>query len=155
MYRATLGPEHPLGNRTGPLIAGPDALPVGIVTILAAENYMYTYNSKNGLDETIVGRASIASAFDADAYEFLHLNGTWVQGIPSYTDAKSNYGALGDVKPIIFGQGSATGSNYFQKYLLFTGGYGSSMMFYASETPYGPFAGPVSNICTPRDCCQG
>lgn len=147
MYRATLGTERPQGERTGHLVAGPDALPVGIMTVLLAENYVYTYTNKDGLNGIVVGRAPVADAFDAGAYEFLRLDGNWVKGIPSYADAKANYGVLGDVKPISFGQGSAMWSNYFEKYLLFTGEYGSSMMFYTSETPYGPFAGPVSTFC--------
>ncbi|TVY65638.1 hypothetical protein LSUE1_G006974 [Lachnellula suecica] len=142
MYRATLGDETPIGNRTGPLIAGPDALPVGIMTIMAAEGYVYTYTNKNGPDGIVVGRAVVADAFNPNAYEFLNLKGTWVQGIPSYADAKLNYGVAGDVVPISYGQGSAMWSNYLEKYMLFTGELGSAMMFYTSETPYGPFAGP-------------
>ncbi|TVY39241.1 hypothetical protein LCER1_G009219 [Lachnellula cervina] len=145
IYRASLGPELPVGNRTGGLVAGPDALPVGIMTVMNAEGYVYTYTNKDG-SGIVVGRAAVGNAFEVDAYEFLTLKGSWVQGIPSYADAKTNYGLLGEgdggVVPISYGQGSIMWSNYFNRYLLFTGSYGSSMMFYASQTPYGPFEGP-------------
>ena len=32
-------------------------------------------------------------------------------------------------------------SNYLQKYMLFTGAYGTYMNFYTSDTPYGPWTG--------------
>ncbi|TVY33186.1 hypothetical protein LOCC1_G007936 [Lachnellula occidentalis] len=147
MYRATLSSELPVGNRTGGLVAGPDALPVGIMTVMNAEGYVYTYTNKDG-SGIVVGRAAVADAFEADAYEFLTLKGAWVKGIPSYADAKSNYGLMGEgdggVVTISYGQGSIMWSNYFKQYILFTGSYGSQMMFYASATPYGPFDGPYN-----------
>ncbi|TVY92811.1 hypothetical protein LAWI1_G003508 [Lachnellula willkommii] len=110
-----------------------------------AEGYIYTYTDKVG-SGIVVGRALVENAFEIDAYEFLALNGSWVQGIPSYADAKLNYGLLGEgdggVVTISYGQGSVMWSNYFEQYLLFTGSWGSSMLFYASQTPYGPFEGP-------------
>jgi hypothetical protein len=147
MYRASLGAELPYANRTGPLIAGPEALPVGIMTVFNAEGYIYTYTNKNG-SGIVVGRAKVANAFEADAYEFLKLDGTWVTGIPSYADAEENYGVQGDVHSD--GQGSIMFSNYFEQYMLFTGSYGSAMMFYTSDTLYGPWVGPVSS---PLSCC--
>lgn len=53
MYRASLGDELPYANRTGALIAGPEALPVGIMTVFNAEGFIYTYTNST-LKFTIV-----------------------------------------------------------------------------------------------------
>lgn len=111
------------------------------MTVFAAEGYIYTYTNKDGTG-IVVGRAKTESAFEPDAYEFRKLDGTWVTGIPSLATAEAEYGVEGDVHSD--GQGSMVYSNYFGQYLLFTGSYGATMMFYASDTPYGPFVGPVS-----------
>ncbi|KAG4436532.1 hypothetical protein IFR05_007970 [Cadophora sp. M221] len=136
IIKVTLGSKVPLANRTGPLITGPDGIQVGIMTILNAEGYIYTY-SNGGPSGLIIGRSKLGNAFDATKYEFLKTTGKWVPGIPKSNDM--SYGVQGNVHSD--GQGSIMYSNYFRKYMLFTGAYGYYMNFYTSDTPYGPWSG--------------
>ncbi|KAF8852570.1 hypothetical protein BDZ45DRAFT_749457 [Acephala macrosclerotiorum] len=138
IFRATLGDELPIANRTGPLVTGPDAIEVGIMTVMNAEGYIYTYTN-GGPTGIIVGRALVADAFDINAYEFLRLDNLWIKGVPNKLEASLEYGVQGIVHSD--GQGSIMWSNYFEKYILFTSSYGSTMMFSASDTPYGPWTG--------------
>ena len=135
IIRVTLGEVQPIADRTGPLITGPDGLQVGLMTIMIAEGYLYTY-SNGGPTGIIIGRVAVADAFDATKYEFLKTDGTWVQGIPKSTDM--SYGIQGKIHSD--GQGSIMWSNYFKKYLLFTCAFGQVMNFYTSDTPYGPWS---------------
>ncbi|KAL5325306.1 hypothetical protein ACEPPN_006431 [Leptodophora sp. 'Broadleaf-Isolate-01'] len=136
MIKVTLGSNVPLANRNGPLITGADGIQVGIMTILNAEGYIYTYTN-GGPSGLIIGRSKLQNAFDATKYEFLQTNGNWVTGIPKSNDM--SYGVQGNVHSD--GQGSIVYSNYFRKYMLFTGAYGYYMNYYTSDTPYGPWSG--------------
>jgi len=49
-----------------------------------------------------------------------------------------SYGVSGTVASN--GQGSIMYSNYFKKYILFTGTMGWNMNFHTSDTPYGPWS---------------
>jgi hypothetical protein len=140
MTRVRLGEEMPIANRTGPLIAGPDELQVGLMTIMKAKGYIYTY-SQGGSSPTglVCGRAKIADAFNASAYEFQKTNGSWVRGIPKAND--TSYGMVREGGEIHSdGAGSIMWSNYFHKYMLFVCAFGNDMNFYTSDTPYGPWS---------------
>ncbi len=129
------GPMVPIATRTGPLVAGPEVINVGWMTILNAEGYIYTY-SNGGATGIVVGRAKLADAFDATKYEFLKVDGTWSIGIPLLSDM--SYGVQGAIHSD--GQGSIMYNSYFKKYMLFTNAYEQFMNFYASDTPYGPWS---------------
>lgn len=137
MIRVILGEEQPVANRTGPLVTGPDGLQVGLMTVLNAEGYIYTY-SNGGTSPTgmVCGRAKLADAFDATKYEFQKTDGSWVLGIPSAND--TSYGMQGPIHSD--GQGSIMWNNYFKKYMLFVCAFGNDMNFYTSDTPYGPWS---------------
>lgn len=135
MIKVSLEEEMPVANRTGPLITGPDGLQVGLMTVMNAEGYIYTY-SNGGTSPTgmVCGRAKLADAFDATKYEFQKTDGSWVEGIPKAND--TNYSMQGPIHSD--GQGSIMWNSYFQKYMLFVGTFGNDMNFYMSDTPYGP-----------------
>lgn len=140
VIRVTLGEPQPVANRTGPLVAGPDSLQMGLMTIMKADGYIYTY-SQGGSSPTglVCGRSHISSAFDASAYEFQKTDGSWARGIPKAND--TDYGMMRQGGVIHSdGAGSIFWSNYFRKYMLFVCAFGNDMNFYTSETPYGPWS---------------
>lgn len=144
IIQVALNGTWPVATRTGPLITDGTAIQVGLMTILNAEGYIYTY-ANNGPTGIVVGRALVANAFDATAYEFLQTSGAWVTGIPAADD--TSYGVDGSITSD--GQGSILFSNYFNKYMLFTGAYENFMSFYTSDTPYGPWSDAYSLATVP------
>lgn len=145
----TLGETGPIATRTGPLLTGPDAIQLGLITILSDGGYVYSY-SVGGPSGVIIGRVSTANdaAFDASQYEFLEYSTsnstTWSKpstNIPA--DTTTTYGAA-TVQSGGFGcsvYGSIIYSAYLNKYILFCSAYMWFMNFYTSDTPYGPWSG--------------
>ncbi|KAH7412838.1 hypothetical protein BKA64DRAFT_702953 [Cadophora sp. MPI-SDFR-AT-0126] len=140
IIRVTLGKNAPVAERVGPLVTGPDELQVGLMTIINAEGYIYTY-SNAGLTGIVVGRAKLAEAFDASKYEFLRGDGRWVRGIPKRNDIGYGIQTIGKNQNKIHSnnQGSIMYNKYLRKYMLFTCMFGHATNFYMSETPYGPW----------------
>lgn len=138
----TLGDEFPTATRLGPLLTGADAVQIGLLAILPAEGYIYSYTVSG--QNVLVGRvgpSSADAAFSASNYEFLSSDGkTWVPGIPSTAEAgnfnmvTSNPGGWGCAV-----YGSVMYSNYFQQYMLFCDADELFFNFYTSDTPYGPW----------------
>jgi hypothetical protein len=139
----TLGDTKPIATRIGPLLTGPDAIQMGLLAILRADNYIYTY-SIGGPSNVIVGRVPANdSAFSASSYEFLaHGSSTiWTSGIPN-----SKTTTLGATTASDSGQfgcasyGSVFYSNYFNKYLILCNIYLNYVDMYTSDAPYGPWS---------------
>lgn len=139
----TLGDTKPIATRVGPLLTGPDAIQLGLLAILRADDYIYTY-SIGGPSNVIVGRvAADNSVFDSSQYEFLSYGSTnsWVSGVP--TSDTTSIGATTENDSQQFGcgaYGSAFYSNYFNKYVIVCGIYLNYVNMYVSDTPYGPFS---------------
>lgn len=138
----TIGDDFPVATRLGPLLTDGSAVQVGLLAVLAAENYIYSYTVSGS--NVLVGRVRPANnaPFSADNYEFLSSDGqTWVPGIPSAADAgnfnmvTSQQGGWGCSV-----YGSAMYSNYFNQYMLFCDDYENFFNFYTSDTPYGPWS---------------
>ncbi|CZT07316.1 uncharacterized protein RCO7_07303 [Rhynchosporium graminicola] len=140
VLRVTLGKDCPVAERVGPLVTGPDELQMGLMTIINAEGYIYTY-SNGGITGIIVGRAKVADAVDTSKYEFLRHDGNWVQGIPKSNDVGYGIKTIGQEQAKIHsdGQGSIMFNKHLNKYMLFTCMFGHATSFYMSDTPYGPW----------------
>ncbi|CAL3964017.1 unnamed protein product [Diplocarpon coronariae] len=141
IFKCSLGEKAPVAERFGPLIAGPEALQVGLMTITRADGYIYTY-SNGGPTGIVIGRAKLNEAFDASKYEFMRTDGQWVVGIPQQDDGGYGIQTTGQEQGKIHsdGQGSIMYNRYLEKWMLFTCMYGWSANFYLSNTPYGPWS---------------
>ena len=139
----TLGDNMPIATRMGPLLTGPDAIQMGLLAIISADNYIYTY-SIGGPSNIIVGRVAAdgTSPFAASEYEFLAQGSstTWVPGIPEAST--TTVGATTD-QPGGFGcavYGSVFFSNYLNQYVILCNIDLSYVNMYTSDTPYGPWS---------------
>lgn len=150
----TLGETKPIATRVGPLLTGPDVIQMGLLAILRADNYIYTY-SIGGPSNIIVGRvAADDSAFTASKYEFLThgSSDSWTTGVPS-----SNTTAVGATTANTSGQfgcavyGSVFYSNYLKQYVIICNIYLSYVNMYTSDTPYGPWSAEYSLMSASTD----
>jgi hypothetical protein len=146
----TLGDTKPVATRVGPLLTGPDAVSLGLLAILRAGDYIYTY-SKGGPSKLMVGRVAVDASgddvFDADKYEFLaaDTDDTWVSGIPS--SSSTSVGATTANPSGQFGcdvYGSVAYNNYLHKYVLLCDIFLSFVNMYTADTPFGPWSAEYS-----------
>lgn len=139
--RVTLGEKVPVAERFGELATGPEGLQVGLMTCMKADGYLYMYTNA-GPTGIVVGRTKVADAFKPETYSFLRLDGSWVPGIPAHKDTAYGIQTIGQEQGKIHSdnQGSIMWNAYLGRYVLFTCMYGSSMNFYMSENPWGPWS---------------
>jgi hypothetical protein len=141
----TLGDTMPIATRVGPLLSGPSTISLGLVAILAADDYIYIY-SAGGPSKLIVGRVPASDAvFDASQYSFLEADGTtWstpAGGIPetsSTTYAMKTANSNGQFGCDVYG--SIFYSAYLQKYVIICTADEWFVNMYVSDTPQGPWS---------------
>lgn len=139
----TLGQNKPLANRVGPLLTGPNSIALGLLAILRADSYIYTY-SIGGPSNVIIGRVQADdSVFDSTKYEFLQhgTTNTWLNGIPS--TSTTNIGATTANSGGQFGcsvYGSVFYNDYLEMYIILCNIYMSFVKMYISNTPDGPWS---------------
>ena len=140
----TLGDTKPIATRVGPLLAGPNAIQLGLLAILRDGDYIYTY-SIGGPSNLLVGRVSASDdVFDSTKHTFLQprTSKTWVSvGVPSST--ATNIGATTANTSGKFGcgvYGSVAYNNYLRKYVILCGIYMNFVNMYTSDTPWGPWS---------------
>lgn len=141
----TLGDTKPIATRIGPLLSGPNTIALGLLAILAADDYIYIY-STGGPSKLIVGRVPANDdVFDASKYSLLEADGTtWstpTGGIPetSFTTyAMKTANSSGQFGCDVYG--SVFYSAYLQKYVMICTAYEWFVNMYVSATPEGPWS---------------
>ncbi|KAK5544641.1 hypothetical protein LTR23_004405 [Exophiala sp. CCFEE 6169] len=139
----TLGKNKPIATRQGPLLTGPDAVSLGLLAIMRADDYIYIY-SGGGPSRVMVGRVPASDdVFDESNYEFLKAdtNDTWIPGIPNADSME-----VGATTADPSGQlgcdvwGSVVYNNYLQKYVMLCGLYLQFVNMHTADTPWGPWS---------------
>ncbi|KAK8247637.1 hypothetical protein HDK77DRAFT_481127 [Phyllosticta capitalensis] len=141
----TLGATKPIATRMGPLLSGPNAVQMGLLSILRDGDYIYSY-SMGGPTGIVVGRVKAGDdAFDATKYQFLQANDFATWGTPGSIPPGSTttYGmktAESSGKFACNVYGSVFYSNYFQKYVMICTIYMSFTNMYVADNPWGPWS---------------
>ncbi|KAK7520869.1 uncharacterized protein IWZ02DRAFT_433285 [Phyllosticta citriasiana] len=145
----TLGATKPIATRMGPLLSGPNAVQMGLLSILRDGDYIYSY-SMGGPTGIVVGRVKAGDdAFDATKYQFLQANDFTNWGTPGTIPPGSTtqFGmktAEGSGKFACNVYGSVFYSNYFQKYVMICTIYMSFTNMYVADNPWGPWSSQYS-----------
>jgi len=127
----------------GPLLTGPEAIEMGTVAILRAEDYIYLY-SAGGPSRLIITRVPATDdVFDASKYESLEYGtaDVWAASIPEASNLKYGMATAnhnGEFGCLVYG--SVFYSNYFNKYVIICNIHMAATNMYISDTPYGPWS---------------
>ena len=142
----TLGQNRPIATRIGPLLGGPSSIQLGLLAIMSARGYIFTY-SIGGPSNIIVGRVKANDdVFDASKYEYLSAadHKTWIKpgAVPDSSSA-SKYGMQTANPSGSFGcavYGSVFFSDYLGKYVILCNIYEYWVNMYVADTPHGPWS---------------